>query len=63
VHSEDRMIIEGVQRGLKAGVLKHVHLQSQEVLIRHLMVQVDEKVKAYQQEQAAVNAADAGEIK
>lgn len=63
VHSEDRMIIEGVQRGLNAGVLKHIHLQSQEVLIRHLMDEVDKKVKAWQQEQATVNAAAAGETK
>lgn len=47
VHSEDRMLIEAMQKGLKSGALKHVHLQSQEVLIRHLMVQINKKIEEY----------------
>lgn len=50
VHSEDRMVIEAAQRGLNSGALKHIHLQSQEVLLRHLYTRVDAKVQAYKQE-------------
>lgn len=56
VHSEDCMLIESMQKGLKSGALKHVHLQSQEVLIRHLMVQINQKIEAYLQEQGTANA-------
>ena len=47
VHSEDRRVIEAAQRGLNSGALEHIHLQSQEVLLRHLFTRVDEKVQAY----------------
>jgi phenylpropionate dioxygenase-like ring-hydroxylating dioxygenase large terminal subunit len=56
VHAEDRAVIEAGQRGLNSGALKHIHLQSQEVLLRHLMHHVDAKVKAYQAELAAGGA-------
>jgi phenylpropionate dioxygenase-like ring-hydroxylating dioxygenase large terminal subunit len=52
VHSEDRRVIEAAQRGLNSGALKHIHLQSQEVLLRHLFTRVDEKVQAYRKERA-----------
>jgi len=38
---------------LNSGALKHIHLQSQEVLIRHLMHHVNAKVQAYQAELAS----------
>jgi phenylpropionate dioxygenase-like ring-hydroxylating dioxygenase large terminal subunit len=52
VHSEDRAVVEAGQRGLNSGALKHIHLQSQEVLIRHLMHSVNAKVQAYLEERA-----------
>lgn len=52
VHCEDRAIIEAGQRGLASGALEYVHFQSQEVLLRHLMVNVDNKVQEYLAEQA-----------
>ncbi len=52
VHSEDRVVIEAGQRGLNSGALEHIHLQQQEVLLRHLMYHVDAKVQAYKAEQA-----------
>jgi phenylpropionate dioxygenase-like ring-hydroxylating dioxygenase large terminal subunit len=54
VHSEDRAVVEAGQRGLNSGALKHIHLQSQEVLIRHLMHNVNAKVQAYLAERARV---------
>jgi len=53
VHSEDRAVIEAGQRGLNSGALKHIHFQSQEVLLRHLMHNVDAKVQAYKAEKDA----------
>lgn len=53
VHSEDRAVIEAGQRGLNSGALKHIHLQSQEILIRHLMHNVNAKVRAYQADPSA----------
>ena len=53
VHSEDRAVIEAGQRGLNSGALKHIHLQNQEVLVRHLMHSVDARVRAYRSELAA----------
>jgi phenylpropionate dioxygenase-like ring-hydroxylating dioxygenase large terminal subunit len=53
VHSEDRAVIEAGQRGLNSGALTHIHFQSQEVLLRHLMHHVDAKVRAYQVELAS----------
>lgn len=58
VHSEDREVIEAGQRGLNSGALKHIHLQSQEVLLRHFMHHVDAKVQAYK-----AGLASAGEKK
>jgi hypothetical protein len=52
VHSEDRTVIEAGQRGLSSGALEHIHLQQQEVLLRHLMYHVDAKVQAYKAEKA-----------
>ncbi len=51
IHAEDRAVIEAGQRGLDSGALKYIHLQSQEVLCRHLFTQVDNAVKAWQQSQ------------
>jgi phenylpropionate dioxygenase-like ring-hydroxylating dioxygenase large terminal subunit len=48
VHSEDRAVIEAGQRGLNSGALEYIHFQEQEVLLRHLMYHVNEKVQAYQ---------------
>jgi phenylpropionate dioxygenase-like ring-hydroxylating dioxygenase large terminal subunit len=53
VHSEDRAVIERGQRGLNSGALKHIHFQSQEVLLRHLMHNVDARVQAYKAELAS----------
>jgi phenylpropionate dioxygenase-like ring-hydroxylating dioxygenase large terminal subunit len=50
VHSEDRVVIEGGQRGLNSGALQYVHFQENEVLLRHLMHHVDAKVQAYKAE-------------
>ncbi len=58
VHSEDRAVIEAGQRGLNSGAIKHLHLQSQEVLLRHLMHHVDAKVQAYKKEQAKAQRGD-----
>lgn len=52
IHSEDRAVIEAGQRGLNSGALKYIHLQSQEVLLRHLFTEVDKRVQAYRTEQA-----------
>ncbi len=50
VHSEDRAVIEAGQRGLNSGALEYVHFQKNEVLLRHLMYHVDQRVQAYKQE-------------
>lgn len=50
IHSEDRAVIERGQRGLSSGALKHIHLQTQEALIRHLFNEVDGMVEAYKTE-------------
>lgn len=50
IHSEDRAVIEAGQRGLASGALSHIHFMSQEVLCRHLMNEVDKRVRAYQVE-------------
>lgn len=47
VHSEDRAVIEAGQRGLSSGALEYIHFQSQEVLCRHLMHCVDQRVQSY----------------
>lgn len=47
VHSEDRAVIEAGQRGLNSGALKFIHFQEHEVLLRHLMHHVDQKVQKY----------------
>jgi phenylpropionate dioxygenase-like ring-hydroxylating dioxygenase large terminal subunit len=56
VHSEDCAMIEAGQRGLSSGALKYIHLQQQEVLLRHLMHHVDAKVQAYKAEKAGGTA-------
>jgi len=50
VHSEDRVVIEAGQRGLNSGALEYIHLQQQEVLLRHLMYHVNARVEAYKAE-------------
>ncbi|MCX7863968.1 MAG: aromatic ring-hydroxylating dioxygenase subunit alpha [Novosphingobium sp.] len=50
IHVEDRSVIERGQRGLESGALKHIHLQANEALIRHLFNVVDSRVQAYKAE-------------
>lgn len=50
IHSEDLDVIEGGQRGLASGALQHILFQTQEVLCRHLFMQVDERVQNYRRE-------------
>lgn len=50
VHTEDRGVILGGQRGLASGALEHIHFQAQESLCRHLFNTVDGMVRAYQAE-------------
>lgn len=50
VHSEDRAVIEAGQRGLNSGALEFIHFQKNEVLLRHLMHHVDQRVQAYKAE-------------
>ncbi|CAN7527171.1 aromatic ring-hydroxylating dioxygenase subunit alpha [Phenylobacterium sp. LjRoot225] len=50
IHAEDRAVIEAGQRGLNSGALRHIHLQSQEVLLRHLLHEVTKAVDAYRAE-------------
>ena len=57
IHSEDRAVIEAGQRGLNSGALQHIHLQSQEVLLRHLFHAVDQAVEAYKAELVQSGAA------
>jgi len=56
IHVEDRSVIERGQRGLESGALKHIHLQVNESLIRHLFNTVDGKVQAYKAELEAKGA-------
>ena len=50
VHSEDVDIIRAGQRGIASGALTHIHFQEKEVLCRHLIEVVREKVEAYRAE-------------
>jgi phenylpropionate dioxygenase-like ring-hydroxylating dioxygenase large terminal subunit len=50
IHSEDVAIIEAGQRGISSGALEYVHFQEKEILCRHLVKVVEEKVEAYQAE-------------
>ena len=50
VHSEDVDIIRAGQRGLSSGAISHINFQEKEVLCRHLIKVVEEKVEAYQAE-------------
>jgi len=50
VHSEDVDIIRAGQKGISSGALEHIHFQEKEVLCRHLIEVVREKVAAYQAE-------------
>ncbi len=53
IHSEDREVIEAGQRGISSGALSHIHFfQAQEVLLRHLYLQVDAAVSSYEAEVA-----------
>ena len=54
IHVEDRSVIERGQRGLSSGALKHMHLQTNEALIRHLFNSVDGMVEAYKTEREAM---------
>ncbi len=56
VHSEDRAVIEAGQRGLNSGALEYIHCQEQEVLLRHLMYHVNQRVEGYRAERAGVEA-------
>ena len=56
IHSEDRAVIERGQKGLESGALSHIHLQTNEALIRHLFNSVDARVRAYQAEQQMMEA-------
>ncbi|MDE2597937.1 MAG: aromatic ring-hydroxylating dioxygenase subunit alpha, partial [Sphingomonadales bacterium] len=47
VHSEDRAVIEGGQRGISSGALDHIHFQEQEVLCRHLYLTAAARVHAW----------------
>jgi phenylpropionate dioxygenase-like ring-hydroxylating dioxygenase large terminal subunit len=52
VHSEDVDIIRAGQRGISSGAISHINFQEKEVLCRHLIRVVEEKVEAYRAEQA-----------
>jgi phenylpropionate dioxygenase-like ring-hydroxylating dioxygenase large terminal subunit len=53
IHSEDVGVIEAGQRGISSGALEHVHFQEKEILCRHLVKVVEEKVEAYKREAGA----------
>jgi phenylpropionate dioxygenase-like ring-hydroxylating dioxygenase large terminal subunit len=53
VHSEDVDIIRAGQRGISSGALEHIHFQEKEVLCRHLIEVVREKVDVYKAEVGA----------
>ena len=50
VHSEDIAVIEAGQRGLSSGAIQHIHFMEKEVLCRHLIKVVEEKVENYRAE-------------
>lgn len=52
IHTEDVAVIEAGQRGLSSGALEHIHFQEKEILCRHLIKVVEEKVEAYKLEHA-----------
>ena len=52
VHSEDVDIIRAGQRGISSGALTHINFQEKEILCRHLIKVVEEKVEAYRAETA-----------
>jgi phenylpropionate dioxygenase-like ring-hydroxylating dioxygenase large terminal subunit len=56
IHVEDRSVIERGQRGLESGALRHIHLQTNEALLRHFFNTVDGKVQAYKAELEASGA-------
>jgi hypothetical protein len=47
IHTEDIEPLAAAQRGLNSGALDHVHFQEHEVLCRHLMHAVEERVRGY----------------
>jgi phenylpropionate dioxygenase-like ring-hydroxylating dioxygenase large terminal subunit len=59
IHAEDRAVIEGGQKGLMSGALKHIHFQTQESLCRHFFNNVNERVEAYKAELAAAKGGQA----
>jgi phenylpropionate dioxygenase-like ring-hydroxylating dioxygenase large terminal subunit len=50
VHSEDVAVIEAGQRGLSSGAIEHIHFMEKEILCRHLIKVVEEKVESYRAE-------------
>jgi phenylpropionate dioxygenase-like ring-hydroxylating dioxygenase large terminal subunit len=56
IHTEDRAVIERGQKGLESGALTHIHLQTNEALIRHLFNSVEARVRSYQAELEARDA-------
>lgn len=50
IHSEDVAVIEAGQRGLSSGAIEHIHFMEKEILCRHLIKVVEEKVEAYRAE-------------
>lgn len=52
IHAEDIEIIESGQRGIGGGALEYIHFQEQEILCRHFVKVVEEKVEAFKAEVA-----------
>jgi len=53
IHSEDVAVIQAGQRGISSGALSHIHFQEKEILCRHLVKVVEEKVEALRPSDAA----------
>ncbi len=50
VHAEDRGVITASSAGMKRGAVEHIHFQPHEILCRHLIHEVTERVTAYSKE-------------
>ena len=50
IHAEDVAIIEAGQRGISSGAIEHINFQEKEVLCRHLIKVIEEKVQVYRAE-------------
>jgi hypothetical protein len=50
IHAEDVAVIQAGQRGLSSGALSHIHFQEKEILCRHLIKVIEEKVERYKAE-------------